>query len=46
MVAPACTVTVAGEPAAVAIEVRCWVVSTSTWPAPVFPAGSRIGDQP
>jgi hypothetical protein len=30
MVAPACTLTVASEPAAVAIEVRCWVVSSST----------------
>ncbi len=26
-------------------EVRCWVVSTSTYPAPVLPAGSTMGDQ-
>ena len=45
MVTPDCAVTVAGVPAATDTEVRCWVVSTSTYPAPVFPAGSRMGDQ-
>ena len=45
MVTPACAVTVAGAPAATDTEVRCWVVSTSTYPAPVPPAVSRMGDQ-
>src|ERR1019366_830823 len=45
MVTPAPAVTVAGEPEAMDSEVRCWVVSTSTYPAPVLPAGSTIGDQ-